>query len=308
MKPICFAALLGFVAVATMAQAGEPNCTRASYVRAQTLLGRMSPSPSCGCGAPSCAAPSCRAPSCAAPTCSAPTCAAPTCAARPSCAMRITCAAPTCAAPTCAAPTCAAPTCAAPTCAAPSCAAPILNLGCNTCGRTRCACPRIIPAIMGKIDCLLQRIYSNPCNPVCGRPCRTRITCSNAWDGYQSNCGCDSGCSAGCGSSDHWSPTMSPTPANVGDPFQDDDLRAPPPVPSDARNNGRKPKTSLARLRVVNQEPTLAKPPTHHHSSAVSIRFFDGEVESAAEAPVEVVPVSMEVTKSKPLPKNPLRD
>ena len=95
---------------------------------------------------------------------------------------------------------------------------------------------------------------------------------------------------------------------NLNDPFQDDDLRAPPPVPSDARN-GRKPgKTSLARLRVVHQEPTLAKPPVGHHSSGVSIRLIDGEVQMEDETGLEIVPVSLQTTKSKPFPKNPLRD
>jgi hypothetical protein len=95
---------------------------------------------------------------------------------------------------------------------------------------------------------------------------------------------------------------------NLGDPFQDDDLRAPPPVPSDARSTRKPGKASLARLRVVNQEPTLAKPPVNHHSSAVSIRFVDGEVQDDVQQAVpEVVPVSLQTTKSKPFPKNPLR-
>jgi hypothetical protein len=304
MKPIRFAALLGLVAVVSMAHAQELNCSRVSYARAQTFLTRMSPS--CGCGAPSCAAPSCRAPSCAAPSC-----AAPTCAARPSCTTRITCAAPTCAAPTCAAPTCAAPscaapTCAAPTCAAPSCASPIINRGCNTCGRSRCCCPRLIPALMSKIDCVLQRLYANPCNPVCGRPCRTRTSCAGVWDNYQSDCGCSSGGCSSCGAGENWVPSMSPTPMNV-DPFQDDDLRAPPPVPTDARNSRKPGNTKLARLRIVKQEPTPAKPSTNHHS-AVSIRLVDGEVQVGEQATSEVVPVSLHTTSVKAFPKNPLRD
>lgn len=316
MKPIRFATLLGLAAVVSMAHANELNCTRVSYARAQTFLTRMSPSCGCGapscaapscrapsCAAPSCAAPSCRAPSCAAPSCAAPTCAAPTCAARPSCTTRITCAAPTCAAPTC-----AAPTCAAPTCAAPSCASRIVNSGCNTCGQSRCCCPRLIPALMSKIDCVLQRVYANPCNPVCGRPCRTRSTCAGIWDNYQSNCGCSSGCCSSCGAGESWVPSMSPTPAPMNmDPFQDDDLRAPPPVPTDARNSRKGGNTTLARMRVVKQEPTPAKPSVNHHSS-VSIHLVDGEVQVDGQASSEVVPVSLQTTTTKAFPKNPLRD
>jgi hypothetical protein len=106
---------------------------------------------------------------------------------------------------------------------------------------------------------------------------------------------------------EHWSPSITPTPTKAGDPFQDDDLLAPPPVPSDARNQRPSSKTSLARLRVVKQEPTLAKPPVHHHS-AVSMRFTDEEIETVDQVKLEVVPVSLQTTQTKPIPKNPLRD
>ena len=97
-------------------------------------------------------------------------------------------------------------------------------------------------------------------------------------------------------------------PMNLGDPFQDDDLRAPPPVPSDARKERPRRKTSLALLQVLTEEPTPAKPPVVHHSSRVSVRIMDDAMETQETVAPQILPVSLQAVKAKPFPKNPLRD
>ena len=86
------------------------------------------------------------------------------------------------------------------------------DVGCDGCGcDTACApacgscCLRIIPAILGGVDCLLKKIF---CCHGCGGQCGI------ASHRFESSCGCDTGCDGGC--------DTQVLPGVPSDPFIDD--------------------------------------------------------------------------------------
>jgi hypothetical protein len=191
--------------------------------------------------------------------------------------------------------------CGAAPCDAPSCGAIPCQSACSSC---KPCCPRLLPLLIGKLDCLLQNAFYDPCNVPC---CRTRTSrptcCSDAWFSYAPNCGCGSGSAGG-----NWSPANEPIPAT--NPFIDDDLQMPPQVPKEARLKRASPSYRSAPVRqaTYSSEPSTI-PPVRVAEVAkiedVPTTKVAASIGSKTNRPLQQV--KHETVSGRTIPKNPLR-
>lgn len=173
--------------------------------------------------------------------------------------------------------------------------APRCGTGCNACSLCR---PMIIPNLIKSIDCALTNLFCSPCNiPTC-RPRTSRsIGCGTAWRGYSPSCGCQSG------GMENWSPTNS----QESNPFVDDELRLPPPVPKDARVRRGNP-----QLRQVHHHRMTQASKPSESAPVVVIEVEKAEPKLLAVEPVRadrsVRQVEHVTVAKRSAPKNPLRE
>lgn len=210
----------------------------------------------------------------------------------------------------------ARPSCGCAT--APSCGCEVAcDSGCGTC---KPCCPRILPAIVNGIDCVLTNLLGNPCNVPCPRPTCGRATCcSDAWSGYSGGCGCGGGGSLApmpMPSTDHWTPAprqkVAPTPPAEGDPFKDDELNMPPTPPKETRAPrapGRH--SGLSTHRYSPAPQPLARPITSLSQGRPTPAVRVTEVSpqpKVARVSRAVKPIAHEEDAARDVPRNPLRD
>ncbi len=175
----------------------------------------------------------------------------------------------------------------------------------STCGTCRPACPRILPMLVSGLDCMLQRLYYNPCNVPCCRPNPCRSTCcTDIWQGYSSRSGCDSGCTG------TWHSTTPMTPMNPTNPFKDDDIQLPPAVPKDLGIKRPTPKMQPVQHRKPKYDsaPTPAVPPVKVAEAVEPIQSVPRPAVVPRRSDRPVQQVKHETPAKRFIPKNPLRN
>lgn len=178
----------------------------------------------------------------------------------------------------------------------------------SACGSSCVTCrdrlPPLLPALVDSFDCIVQRLYYNPCNiPCCRQRCRP-TSCMDIWFGYRSDCGCNS-----CGT-ESW-PATAPVPKNVPmptNPFKDDELQAPPSVPKDLGFKRATPKLQPVEHRrpKYSSEPTVIAP-VKVVAVTEKIRASEPVVVARPRPSQLVRPVKHETPSKMIIPKNPLR-
>jgi hypothetical protein len=208
----------------------------------------------------------------------------------------------------------------------------ILGTGCGTadCSCDACKAP-LLPSLISGLDCLVQRLYYDPCNMPCPRPRCGPRNCMDIWFGYNAGCGC----SSFEPEMENWPstpPTKSPRiPAPIPspaptDPFKDDELQSPPSVPADLGVKRTSPKLQPVKHRrpKYSAEPLVVAPVKIAEVVEMPRKPEPVTVKKVADAPAAAEPMTdpapqptRAVSKvkqvrheapSKVIPKNPLRD
>ena len=180
---------------------------------------------------------------------------------------------------------CGCTTHVAPTCAS----APTCQTSCASTS-TPC-CPRLIPLLLNKVDCAIQRLMYDPCNVPCARPRPARhVCCDCAWSSYSGKCGCDAGCA-----------TSWPTPSH-NDPFQDDSLEVPPAPLKDAHHDPKvRARPVKLSLKSDDEVPALEPVPTEPLNTKVD------NAPLAPNPPRVLTAAKHDRASHQRVPNNPLR-